>query len=104
MEGIEWQLSTLVILFLTGLGWGLLYDFFSLVFTKRRHVADFCFWLLSIFLIFPVLLFTNLGELRVSLGICLVMGVACYRRLFHPTVYLSLKLVKRKLRRRRGFF
>ena len=26
MAGIDWQLSTIAILFLTGLGWGLLYD------------------------------------------------------------------------------
>lgn len=104
VEGIEGQISSLVILFLTGLAWGLLYDCSVLLFSKQRQVGDFCFWLLSIFLIFPVLLFTNFGELRVSLGIGLLMGVACYRRVFHGPVYLALKMVKRKLRRRRGFF
>jgi hypothetical protein len=104
MEGIEWQLSSLMLLFLTGIVWGLFYDCFLVLFSKRRQVGDFCFWLFSFFLIFPALLFTNLGELRVSLGVSLLMGVVCYQWLFHSVVYLSLKLVKRKLRRRRGFF
>lgn len=104
MEGIEWQLSSLTLLFLTGMVWGLFYDCFLLLFTKRRQVGDFCFWVLSVLLIFPALLFTNLGELRVSLGVSLLIGVACYRWVFHSSVYLSLKLVKRKLRHRRGFF
>lgn len=104
MEGIGWQFSALMILFLTGLGWGLLYDGCLLLFTKSRQIGDFCFWILSIFLIFPVLLFTNFGELRVSLGISLLIGLVCYRWVFHPTIYLYLKMFKRKLRRRRGFF
>ncbi|HHT49127.1 MAG TPA: hypothetical protein GXZ98_07535 [Firmicutes bacterium] len=104
MEGIERQISSLMILFWTGLAWGLLYDCFVLLFRKRRQLGDFAFWISLIFLTFPVLLLTTWGELRVSLGVSLLMGVACYRRVFHPSVYLSLRLVKGKLRRRRGFF
>ncbi|NLW58739.1 MAG: hypothetical protein GX073_00090 [Firmicutes bacterium] len=104
MAGIEWQVSTLVFLFLTGLGWGLLYDGCWFFFARRRQVGDFFFWVLSVFLIIPVLLLTTGGELRVSFGISLLVGVACYRRVFHPTISLYLKMLKRKLRRRRGFF
>lgn len=104
MEEIEGQISSLTLLFLAGIVWGLLYDGFLVLFPKRRQLGDLCFWLFSVFLIFPALLFTNLGELRVSLGVSLLVGVACYRWVFHASVYLSLKLVKRKLRRRRGFF
>ncbi|NLY91472.1 MAG: hypothetical protein GX081_07675 [Firmicutes bacterium] len=104
MAGIERQISALIMLFLTGLVWGLLYDCLVFLFSKRRQIGDFCFWVLSIFLIFPVLLFTTFGEIRVSLGVGLLVGVACYRRIFHPSVQLSLRVMKRKLRRRRGFF
>ncbi|NLM36999.1 MAG: hypothetical protein GX202_02590 [Firmicutes bacterium] len=104
MEGIGWQVSGLMFLFLTGLGWGLLYDGCLFFFARRRQAGDFLFWVLSVFLIFPVLLFTTGGELRVSFGISLIVGVACYRWVFHPTIHLYLKLLKRKLRRRRGFF
>lgn len=104
MAGIEWQFNALIILFLTGLGWGLLYDGCLFLFMRRRQVGDFCFWVLSIFFIFPVLLFTTSGELRVSFGLSLLVGIACYRWVFHPTIYLYLKLLRRMLRRRRGFF
>lgn len=104
VEGIEKQISALMILFLTGLVWGFLYDASAFLFAKHRQLGDFCFWLLSLFLLFPVLLLTTFGELRVSWGVGLLVGVACYRRLFHPSICLFFRFVKRKLRRRRGFF
>ncbi|HEY8391682.1 MAG TPA: spore cortex biosynthesis protein YabQ [Capillibacterium sp.] len=104
VEGIDKQISSLMILFFAGLVWSFLYDWMAFLFAKRRQLGDFCFWLFSLFLIFPVLLFTTYGELRVSWGVGLLVGVLCYRRLFHPGVSLFFRFVKRKLRRRQGFF
>ena len=106
MEGIDWQLSTVVILFLTGLSWGLLYDLFILFIPAKRkgQVRDFLFWLVSMLLIFPVFFFANWGELRIYLWISLFMGVCCYRVVFRSTIYIFLKKIKRKLKRRQGYF
>ncbi len=106
MAGIDWQLSTIAILFLTGLGWGFFYDLFLLIKPARRqaHFFDFLFWIISLLFIVPVIFFTNWGELRFYLWISLLVGVGCYRAVFHAPVYGFLKMSKRKLKRRRGFF
>ncbi|NLW56236.1 MAG: hypothetical protein GX050_06420 [Firmicutes bacterium] len=106
MEGIDWQLSTIAILFLTGLGWGLFYDLYLLVkpSKKQTHFSDFFFWIISLLLMAPVIFFANWGELRLYLWISLLMGVGCYRVAFRTSVYGFLKMSKRKLKRRRGYF
>ncbi len=106
MEGIDWQLSTISILFLTGLGWSLIYDLFT--FTKpvkeKGQIRDFIFWLVSALVIIPVLFFANWGELRLYLWLSLTAGACCYRLLFRSPVVIFLKKIKRKIKGKRGFF
>ena len=106
MEGIDWQLSAVAILLLTGLGWGLLYDLFNIFKSKKRkeHFKDFLFWMVSMLFIIPIIFFTNWGELRIYLWISILAGICCYRLVLRSTVLIFLKMLKRKFKRRQGYF
>ncbi len=92
MERIDWQLSSLGLLFLAGIGWGFVEDCFQLLKKgKKRPVLDFIFWPVSVILLAPVIFFVNWGKLRLYVWITLGLGYLLYRKLFHPPLLMLFK-------------
>lgn len=92
MERINWQLSSLGLLLLAGIGWGFLDDCFQLLKRGRnRRVWDIIFWPVSLVLLAPVIFFINWGELRLYVWITLGIGFYIYRKLFHLSVLMLFK-------------
>lgn len=100
MDFINWQLSSMAILFVTGVFWGLLFDlhnYFKAKNNTRRakresHVKDFCFWVVSLFLIGPLIYFANWLELRFYVWLSIGMGIIAYYCLFHRSLATALCL------------
>ena len=64
MERIDWQLSSLGLLFLAGIGWGFVEDCFQLLKKgKKRPVLDFI-WPVSVILL-------AWSSLLIEIGLCL---------------------------------
>ncbi|HEY8343843.1 MAG TPA: spore cortex biosynthesis protein YabQ [Bacillota bacterium] len=92
MEFIDWQLSSMSILFITGVFWGLLFDLHNYAKTKSSRVKkaggirDFFFWVCSFFLIAPLIFVANWLELRLYVWFSIGMGLIAYYYLFHPSL------------------
>jgi spore cortex biosynthesis protein YabQ len=100
MDFINWQLSSMAILFVTGVFWGSLFDLHNYFKAKNQtgrvkrksHFKDFCFWVVSLFLVGSLIYFANWLELRFYVWLCIGMGVIAYYCLFHRTLATALGL------------
>jgi hypothetical protein len=94
VEFINWQLSSMSILFITGVIWGLLFDLHNYIkkksgvgrVKKAGGLRDFFFWVCSFFLIPPLIFVANWLELRLYVWFSIGMGLIAYYCLFHPSL------------------
>lgn len=98
MEQINWQLSSMTLLFLTGVFWGFLYNIFRLAGygRKDKNFLDLVFWIISFLLIVPLIYFANWLELRFYVWFSIAAGFLAYRLIFFRPVNAVLRLLFRR--------
>lgn len=97
MERIDWQLSSALLLLITGICWGFLYDLFQSLNRRRRllNLMDLLFWVVSLFIIGPLIFFANWLELRLYVWISIGCGFLVYRLIFFRLVTLARHYLSR---------
>ncbi|HEX2953009.1 MAG TPA: spore cortex biosynthesis protein YabQ [Bacillota bacterium] len=91
MEALSGQLSSFVMVMVTGAAWGAFYDIYHSRSScgarrKRSDPRDLLFWLLSAILIAVGLILTNWLELRLFIAIGFVLGYITYAFLGRPII------------------
>ena len=100
------QILALVIMVVTGLVTGFMFDVYrvvrSLVQPNRQMsvVMDFIFWLMVTPVIFVLLIACNWGQLRLYVFLGMALGLFCYFQLFSEAVLWTLIHAFRSLMRR----
>jgi spore cortex biosynthesis protein YabQ len=102
------QFLTLWMMFVSGLGLGVLFDLFRVLAGQLRipkwtlPLTDLVYWIVATILVFRVLYLTNQGQVRLFVFIGLVIGILLYFTSFSPwivkLILLIIKTIKALIR------
>lgn len=104
---LDVQFLTLWMMFVCGLGLGVVFDLYRVVSDELRlprwiiAIMDILYWILAAIAVFRVLYFSNQGDLRVFVFIGLFIGIGVYFLLFssfvQKTTILLIKVLKKMI-------